>query len=439
MGVALCILAFALAVMASRRSVAGGLSTVISIGYFYGILRANFPEAASHFIFDSAVLGFYLALLFRRQSLEIRVRSRGVFLWLIALVALPAIVALIPMQDPLVQLVGLRGAIFLLPFLLFGARLTEEEVLRVTMVLAVLNLIAFTAAAVEFRVGIEAFYPHNNNTDLIYRSADVGSSDQYRIPAIFTGSHAYAGAMVMSLPFLIGAWTLAGVGRRQKVLLFCAIIASILGVFAAASRVHTIVLAIVVLSTLLSGRIRMPTRVLMLGLVGIIAIVVVAEKRLQRFTTLQDSEMVSSRVAGSVNTTFFELLLEYPFGNGLGGGGTSIPYFLEDRIHNRVVLENEYARIVLEQTVIGLGLWIAFIGWFMFRRFTRSASHWGLGQQLGWIACVAYFGTGMIGTGLLTSIPQTVLMLFCMGWVSADRTVPVVIYEEEVLLENAAT
>jgi len=51
---------FLASLIAGRNSRVAGLVTTIGIGYVYGIVRANVPEAGSHFIFDAAVLGFYV-------------------------------------------------------------------------------------------------------------------------------------------------------------------------------------------------------------------------------------------------------------------------------------------------------------------------------------------------------------------------------------------
>jgi len=68
MSIALCILAFFGSFFAGRSSRLAGLVMTIAIGYVYGIVRANVPETFSHFIFDSAVLGFYLTQFSRSFS-----------------------------------------------------------------------------------------------------------------------------------------------------------------------------------------------------------------------------------------------------------------------------------------------------------------------------------------------------------------------------------
>jgi hypothetical protein len=199
----LCAAAFAFAYAAGKRSLVAGLATVFAVGYFYGILRANLPETASHFIFDAAVLGLYATQLLKRGSREERRRTQLLGIWVGALIAWPFILFFVPTQDYAVQLVGLRGNIFLLPFLLLGARLKDEQVRRLALAVAVLNLVVFFFACAEFFGGVERFYPQNQVTQLIYMSAvderfdNPDRSDALRIPATFTGAHAYAGTMVL--------------------------------------------------------------------------------------------------------------------------------------------------------------------------------------------------------------------------------------------------
>ena len=139
-------------------------------------------------------------------------------------------------------------------------------------------------------------------------------------------------------------------------------------------------------------------------------------------TQLRDTDAVVERIGISVNMNFLEIATKYPFGNGLGGGGTSIPYFLQDRIINPVLMENEYARIMLEQGIAGLCMWIGFVIWVSTRRDQNPGDSWYLGRRLALICCVVFFVTALTGTGLLTSIPQTSLFLLLVGWVGARQT-----------------
>ena len=291
---------------------------------------------------------------------------------------------------------------------------------KLALAFAVLNVIAFSFAFAEYYIGLERFYPENQVTELIYRSTvdeDFTNPDRstaLRIPATFTGAHAYAGSMVLTFAFMFGAWSqTGGLGKQAKRLLSLAMVLSIIGIFMAAARTPVIILGLLLAATLLPGRLRMKSFALWLVMLAGIGWIVSNEDRFQRFLTLRDVDFVSDRITWSVNDNFYDLVTEYPIGNGLGGGGTSIPYFLQDRVvAPTVFLENEYARIILEQGIIGLLLWIAFLVWVFARRPQRQGNEWFLGRRLVWLVCVAFFATGMIGIGLFTSIPGTVLLAF---------------------------
>lgn len=427
--IALCLLAFAFAYAAGKRSLFLGLATVFTVGYFYGILRANVPEPSSHFIFDAAVVGLYVTQFARRPAPGEHRSQQLLRLWVGVLIAWPVILFFVPVQSYPVQFVGLRGNVFLLPFLLLGGRLRDEEVNRLALWFGVLNLVAAAFAGAEFFLGVERFYPRNEVTDLIYRSVvdeNFTNPDRIqalRIPATFTSAHAYAGTMVLTLAYLVGAWALKRErGRWERRFVYAAMAVSTVGVFAAAARSPVIILALMLVTVFVTVRLRAQAWAFLLVMLAGVGWVVSSEARLQRFMTLQDVEFVSERVSWSVNDSFVQLLTEYPLGNGLGGGGTSMPYFLASEVSPpSYYMENEYARIVLEQGVLGLCLWLAFIAWLFTRPHIRRSDPWYVGRRLTWVVCAAFFATGMIGKGLLTSIPGTALMLLGAGWIAVRR------------------
>lgn len=420
LAIILCVLAAILAAVAGRRSLVAGIAAVLAVGYMYGILRANVQQPASHFVFDAAVLGLYVTQLFRpdpEATADPVGRSR-LLIWVLLLFAWPIFLLAIPHQDPLVQFVGLRGHVFFLPFLLFGSRLTNERAYELALWCAVLNIAAFALAATEFQLGIEPFFPRSTVTEVMYRSNDVAGYTAYRIPSSFSNAHAYAGTMVATLPLLVGGWVRAGGRTRHRQLLTVAILLSALGVFMSAVRSHTLVLILLAVVVTAAGGVRVLARagwaVLLVGVAWLVS----TDVRLQRITTAFDADYFAKRVGGSVNSGFFDLVLQYPLGNGLGGGGTSIPYFLQSRLENVVLMENEYARIMLEQGVPGLLLWIAFVAWVLTRRSRGGTDGWVLGRRLAWWVAASSFAMGLIGTGLLTAIPQTCLFLLGTGWVA---------------------
>ena len=415
--IALCGVAFLLCLQLARRSLVAGVCAVITVGYAYGIVRANLPDGFSHLIFDAGVLGLYAVQLPKRQPAWQQSRSEDVRNWLILLIAWPVLLFAMPWQDPLIQLVGLRGSIFLLPFLLLGARLTGDDVYKIALWVSVLNLAAGGLAIVEFFTGIEQFFPRNAVTDLIYRSRDLADHTAYRIPASFANAHAYAATMVVTLALIAGAWVQGHHGKWQARLMGAAILVSMLGVFMSATRINALILFGLVLTAIFTTRLPGAYRFRWLILLVVVAYTVSGDERLQRFRTLQDTELVTERLVGSVNLSFLELVRKYPLGNGLGGGGTSVPFFLQDRIRNAVIMENEYARVLLELGLPGLVMWTLFIGWIFTRRHVRRQDMFYFGRRLAYVASALSFATGLIGVGLFTSVPTTALLLLLTGWI----------------------
>jgi hypothetical protein len=417
----LCFFAFALCYWVGRRSLTSGLVAVLAVGYAYGITRANVPETYSHFIFDAAVVGLYAAQLFHKLSPAEAHRVSELRPWLEFLITWPLLLFLVPIQDLLIQFVGLRGNIFLLPFVLFGARLEADDRYRLGLWIAGLNVLAFAFAGGEYVLGLDRFFPHNQVTELIYISKDVVGHTAYRIPAFFPNAHAYGGTMVMSLPLLIGAVTQKHKTSFHFQLLLLGIVVALVGVLMSAARIHFLAAVILMIVAVFSLRSRVGYALGWLLLLSGIGWVVAGEERLQRFMELRDTDYVAERIAASVNLDFFEIAAKYPFGNGLGGGGTSIPYFLRGRIINPVVMENEYARIMLEQGILGLLIWIAFILWLLTRRDKNPSDSWYLGRRLALVSCAVFFISALIGTGLLTSIPQSSLFLLLIGWIGTRQ------------------
>jgi hypothetical protein len=417
----LCLLSFALCYWAGRRSLVSGLVAVLGVGYAYGITRANIPETFSHFIFDAGVIGLYAAQLFRRLSPLEEFKVGPLRMWLEFLIAWPVLLFLVPIQDLLIQVVGLRGNIFLLPFIFLGARMNGEDRYRLALWIAGFDLLVFVFAVAEYLLGLERFFPHNHVTELIYLSKDVVGHTSYRIPASFANAHAYGGTMVMGLPLLLGALVQKSKTSLQFQLLILGVGAALLGIMMSAARTHFLVAAVLVIVATFSLRSRFGYALGWLILLCGVGWLVSGEQRLQRFKELGSAETVQERVSWSVNMNFVEIAAQYPFGNGLGGGGTSIPYFLQDRIQNPIGMENEYARIMLEQGLTGLLIWVVFILWIFTRRNQDPGDSWYLGRRLAFVSCSVFFISALIGTGLLTSIPQSGLFLLLVGWVGSRQ------------------
>jgi hypothetical protein len=236
---------------------------------------------------------------------------------------------------------------------------------------------------------------------LIYLSKDLVGHTQYRIPSFFANAHAYGGTMVMGLPLLLGALVQKHKTPARFQLLVLGVGTALLGVLMSAAKTHFMVAGILIIVATFSLRSRVGYAVGWLILLCGIGWFASGEQRLQRFEELRDTDAVAERISWSVNMNFIEIATQYPFGNGLGGGGTSIPYFL--------------------QGLTGLFIWVLFILWIFTRRNRDREDPWYVGRRLAFVSCGVYFVMGLIGTGLLTSIPQTSLFLVLVGWVGARQ------------------
>jgi hypothetical protein len=150
---------------------------------------------------------------------------------------------------------------------------------------------------------------------------------------------------------------------------------------------------------------------------GVVAFLVKGNERLQRFASLQDAELVTERIQGSANLSVIELLLSHPMGTGLGSAfGTSIPSFLQHLMtQDPIGAENEYARIGLEQSLVGVTLWIGFLIWLLARPRGGWPGGWAVAERLTWLFVLLSWATAMLGCGTLSAVPGTCILLFQMG------------------------
>lgn len=431
-GLGLTLLSLAGTLLAAWRGLGHGLGSLLLVGYFYGILRARFPDGFSHFMFDGAVAGLYLALLTgRKRKMRFGHDGQVLRLWVRVLMVWPLCAMLLsPLFDSqhvFIQLVGLRVAILLLPLVAIGGRMTEEELDSLGTWVLWLNAAVFLVALAQLVLGVEPFFPRNAVTIILYMSNDVGADRALRIPSIFNTAHAYGGTMLLSLPLLVRRFQRRS-STRSRVLTGAVLVVSALGIFISATRSPVVQLvAILGLLLLVTG---LSLRVVssIAGLAVVVGFVVLRNPRFQRFLTLEDTDYVTERVSWSVNATLWEVLTEYPLGNGLGSaGGTSIPFFLLDLAKPQHGLENEFGRIAMEQGLIGLLLWMFFLGWLFTRLPPRRRGGSLVAERMMWASVLVMWGTAFIGTGLLSSIPGTALLLLWMGIVvGTRRPVPVV-------------
>lgn len=407
------------------RSLGLGFVAVFAVGYMNGVVRANYLSVYTTFMFDAGLLGLYVGFLASRSRDAVAIWNTTIGKWTLALIAWPTLLVCLPVNHLLVQLVALRATVWFLPAMLIATRLRAGDLAVIARGLALLNLVALAGGVYVYRNGVQALYPENAVTDIIYRSNDVAGFRYHRIPSFFLSAHAYGGAMAYSLPFLFGHLFGPGVRPRDRSLVVLGIAAAGAGVLMCAARQPAVGVLLVALISWAVTRFN--------PIFGGVAVVLLAgavwvattDERLQRVTTLGDTEFVSDRIRASANDSFLDLMVDYPAGAGMGSSfGTSIPYFLADKAPKALGLENEYSRILVDQGLVGLGLWIAFLVWLLHRPPPLMLGvPWGVGVVLMFALVLVNWATAFVGAGTLSAIPGSVLLLVQMGVLARVREV----------------
>jgi hypothetical protein len=411
------LLAFLATFTFTIRSLGLGLVVVFIVGYANGVVRANFLSVYTTFMFDASLLGLYAGFMvgWPRETAEVLRGPAGK--WVLTLILWPVLLSLVPVNDYFVQLVALRATVWFLPVLLIASRLRAADLDTLTRGLAVLNLVALGGGIYVYINGVESLYPENPVTQIIYKSNDVAGYQYHRVPSIFLSSHSYGGTMLFTLPFLLERVFGRGARPTDRALAVAGIGAAVAGILMCAARQPVIVFGAMMVVGWMVARFHLGIGLVAVGLTAVALGVATGNERLQRAITLEDTEFVSERVRASANESFLDLMVQYPAGAGMGSAvGTSIPYFLADRAPTAIGLENEYSRILVDQGIVGLGLWLAFLVWLLHRPPPfRLDVPWGLGVVFMFALVSTNWLTAFIGAGMLSAVPTSVLLLVQMG------------------------
>jgi len=417
MGIAFFLVAFAVVLLATFCSLGWGFLALVAVGYFNGVIRANFLGVFSTFMFDAAVFGLYLGFFLGKSRWAEGGGSGAAGRFVLFLIVWPSLLCMVPVNHFLVQCVALRATIWFLPVLLIATRLTTADLAVFARGLAVLNLVALAGGVYVFENGVEALYPKNVITQIIHLSKDVSELNYHRVPSTFLNAHAYGETMLMTLPFLLGRLVGLKVRIVERCLAVAGVVAAAGGMLMCGARSPLVMFTLTLAIAWLLSRFS-----LTLGLVGVVLVAgglrfASTSERFQRASSLEDTDVVGNRLASSANASFLDLLGRYPLGAGMGSSwGTSIPYFLADVAPEPMGLENEYCRILVDQGWFGLGGWLAFLVWLFIRPPpARSAVPWRLGLVMMYSLALASWVSAFIGAGTLSSIPASVLLLTQMG------------------------
>jgi hypothetical protein len=78
-------------------------------------------------------------------------------------------------------------------------------------------------------------------------------------------------------------------------------------------------------------------------------------------------------------------------------------------------MENEYSRIMLEQGVPGLVLFLAFVTWYVKQKRSKGDPDYFLKTFI-FFSTFTTIATAFIGIGMMTSIPGTAFLLLGLGY-----------------------
>ena len=241
----------------------------------------------------------------------------------------------------------------------------------------------------------------------------------YRIPSTFVSSHAYGGMMVSLLPLLVLNLER---GRRWMPVAFLALLGATLGVFVSACPIpgdwnggrRARARDVRVGEPADPGYRRGGRRSAASHRPGSIAVAALRDTVGHRVRRGKGSKQRQCWILRGMRSNI-------PLGLGLGSAvGTSIPYFLEGIARPQYGMENEFARIALEEGVLGVVLWCSFVAWVLLID-PGSTGSLAVRSKLGvWACCVVAWSQAAVGTGLLASVPGTMILFVYMGLLVAQ-------------------
>jgi len=402
----------------------------ISVGYFSGIIRANYQSIETTFLYDTAIFALYTSVsLGHTKKFKNAITSQaGQFV--LMLILWPLFLTLVPINNFFVQLVALRGNAWLLPIVIIATRIKRDDLFVFARGFAILNVIAMAVGMYLYVKGVESLYPRNEVTRVIYSSKDVGgTSDKealYRIPSVFLSAHAYGGTMVLTIPFLLGGLLYRKRHIFERALFVAGLVGAVAGILFCAARQPLWMLGLILIATWIQTGMS-PKVGIVLGIFAACGLYAISgNERFQRGIDIAkgagDSSFTARRIYGSVNEELFETFFAYPMGAGMGSSvGTSIPYFLSDFQPKAIGAENEYSRIAVDQGWIGLGCWIFFLVWtHVPRPNSREPSLSFLLRMMHSTTAMMWL-TAFIGTGTLSSVPSSTIALTMMGILVSQR------------------
>ncbi len=416
------------------RSLGMGLGYTFFTGYFFGIIRVNYLGLFTTFFYDSGLLGLYLGILVTnryQQSQFLQTKGGKIFQFIIGW---QLFLFLIPFHHYLVQLIALRSDVWMTLLIPVGFLLSAQDIKVLTRWLALGNLLSLAFAIYEYIYGVPSLYPYNALTELIYNSNDIRTADgkgALRIPATFMNAHSYAGTMHSTMSFLLEHLISKRSHWLDRLIGLLAIFAALAGILLTGTRSALASMALMIIVLWALNRFNWILGIVIFVIVVIFSVVIANNVRFQRLQTLTDSNIVSTRLYGSMNeNTLEEIFLQYPLGAGLAAGCPNIPGFLQHLAPKGLpAFENEYARIVMGQGWVGLAAWLTWIAYLLaVPPAIKVSQPWGIMLQIIFAGQLVGWASAFIGTAGFISVPASGIVCVQMGILAH--------YRESTLAQN---
>ena len=341
-------------------------AAAITIGFFHGWLKNEFPHPLTTFAFDIPLTLALVLTLTRLPRMEPWVPKCRVGMALGSYLGICVLYLLLPMEVPiLIGLSALRAWCFAPLIYLLGFHLTRSirQIELYFWLLIILGAITAVYGLLqtpeEIRRRMETdpeFAQRFVNT--FYGNAKGES--RLRVFSTFVSAAAFGGVMAYTVMFAISRFSVAGNSPKERIILLALAAPMAYGIILSGSRTSLVMMASGLVYT--SWYRRNLLTYLVVPTLIVIGFTVGQDKTggdsTDRFLTLLDPMVIFGRIYIVFDPTL-RSLMEYPLGSGLGRSGNGIPFVLVRRLSNFEFrgVDGEVGRLVVDMGLIGIAVY----------------------------------------------------------------------------------
>jgi hypothetical protein len=341
--------------------------TGITIGFFHGWLKFNYPHPVVTFLFD-AVLLLALVLVYVRHKRGTPFIPPGrIGAALSAFYAVCGLYALLPFGPPLLMSVAaLRGWCFATLMYSLGYNMTRSlaQVKGYFYVLIILGVMTATYGIRQSPEEIEQRMQQDEQFAArlkgTYYSTETGRV-QLRVFSTFVSSGVFGSVMAYVIIFTVALMSEDGAPKRERLLLGLAVVPMAYALMLTGARSALVTLGIGFVIAAWYRR-KFQTFVLIPGVIYLAtkwAAAYTGGAALERYATLLNPDTVWYRFLNPVLVAWLSFL-DNPIGGGLGKSGYSVPFFLWGRTGYTETIpgEGDLPCLVIEMGVVGVVVFV---------------------------------------------------------------------------------